>query len=164
MSRRLEGLVRAIDPGQPVANIRTLRDLRGESLASPRLTTTLLGIFAVLALVITATGLAGVVAFTVSQRTREIGIRMALGAERGAVMRMILQQGLGMVVVGLAIGVAGALALTRVMDGLLYGVGPSDPLTFVVVAVVLLAVAVAACTFPARRATAIDPLAALRSE
>ena len=164
MGRRLQELVRAIDPGQPVASIRTLRELRGESLASPRLTTTLLGIFAVLALVITATGLAGVVAFTVSQRTREIGIRMALGAERGAVMRMILRQGLGMVVAGLAIGIAAALALSRVMDGLLYGVRPSDPLTFVVVAIVLLGAAVAACTFPARRATTIDPLAALRSE
>jgi predicted permease len=164
LARRLQELVRAIDPGQPVANIRTLRDLRGESLASPRLTTTLLGIFAVLALIITATGLAGVIAFTVSQRTREIGIRMALGAERGSVLRMILRQGLVMVGVGLAIGVGAALALSRLMDGLLYGVQPSDPLTFVIVALVLLGVAVAACTLPARRATTIDPLTALRSE
>ena len=164
LGRRLQELVRAIDPGQPVANIRTLRDLRGESLASPRLTTMLLGIFAMLALIITATGLAGVVAFTVSQRTREIGIRMALGAERGAVMRMILRQGLGMVVAGLVIGIGSALALSRVMDGLLYGVQPGDPLTFAVVALVLIGVATAACVLPARRATAIDPLAALRSE
>jgi predicted permease len=164
MGRRLQELVRAIDPQQPVANIRTLRELRGDSLAPSRLTTTLLAIFAALALIITATGLAGVIAFTVSQQTREIGIRMALGAEQGGVLRMILRQGLSMVALGLALGVGGALALSRVMDGLLYGVEASDPLTFVTVALVLIAVAVVACLVPARRATNIDPLVALRSE
>jgi putative ABC transport system permease protein len=164
LGRRLQALVRAIDPQQPVANLRTLRELRGDSLAPPRLTMTLLAIFAALALVITATGLAGVIAFTVSQQTREIGIRMALGAAQGGVLRAILRQGLSMVALGLAIGIGGALALSRVMDGLLYGVGPSDPLTFIVVALVLIGVAIVACFVPARRATTIDPLIALRSE
>jgi putative ABC transport system permease protein len=164
LGRRLQALVRAIDPQQPVANIRTLSDLRGESLAPSRLTTTLLAIFAGLALIITATGLAGVIAYTVSQRTREIGIRMALGAEQGGVLRMILRQGLTMVGIGLALGVGGALALSRVMNELLYGVGPSDPLTFISVALVLVGVAIVACLVPARRATTIDPLIALRSE
>jgi putative ABC transport system permease protein len=164
LGRRLQELVRAIDPQQPVANIRTLRELRGDSLAPSRLTTTLLGIFAALALIITATGLAGVIAYTVSQRTREIGIRMALGAAQNGVLGMILRQGLTLVALGLAIGVAGALALSRVMDGLLYGVGATDPITFVAVALVLLGVAVVACLVPARRATTIDPLVALRAE
>jgi ABC-type antimicrobial peptide transport system permease subunit len=156
--------VHGIDAQQPVANVRTLRELRGQSLASPRLTTTLLAIFAGLALIITATGLAGVIAFTVSQRTREIGIRMALGAEQRGVMRMILSQGLTMVGIGLALGIAGALALSRVLEGLLYGVGPSDPLTFIAVGVVLFGVAIVACFLPARRATTIDPLLALRAD
>jgi putative ABC transport system permease protein len=164
LGRRLQELVRTIDPQQPVANIRTLHDLRGDSLAPTRLTMTLLAIFAALALIITATGLAGVIAYTVSQRTREIGIRMALGAEQRGVLGMILRQGLTLVVIGLVLGVGGALGLSRMMDGLLFGVGATDPLTFVAVAVVLLSVAAVACLIPARRATAIDPLLALRSE
>ena len=164
LGRRLQELVRAIDPQQPVANLRTLRELRGDSLAPSRLTTTLLAIFAALALTITATGLAGVIAYTVSQRTREIGIRMALGAEQRGVLAMILRQGLTLVVIGLVLGIGGALALSRLMDGLLFGVGTTDPLTFVAVALVLLAVAGTACLVPARRATTIDPLIALRAE
>jgi ABC-type antimicrobial peptide transport system permease subunit len=100
----------------------------------------------------------------VSQRTREIGIRMALGAEQRGVLTMILREGLGMVLVGLTIGVAGALALSRVMDGLLFGVEPSDPVTFIAVALILIAVAIVACLVPARRATTIDPLVALRAD
>ena len=164
LGRRLQALVRAIDPQQPVANIRTLHDLRGDSLAPSRLTTTLLAIFAALALIITATGLAGVIAYTVSQRTREIGIRMALGAAQRGVLGLILRQGLVLVIIGLVLGIGGALAVSRVMEGLLFGVGASDPLTFVAVAVVLLAVATVACLVPARRATTIDPLVALRSD
>jgi putative ABC transport system permease protein len=164
ISRRLQDAVRAIDPEQPVVNIRTLTDLRGEALASPRLTMTLLALFAALALVITATGLAGVIAFMVSQRTREIGIRMALGAAQGSVLSMILRQGLSLVIIGLALGVAGAFALTRFMSDLLFGVAPTDPLTFVTVSVVLLGVAALACLVPARRATTIDPLLALRAD
>ena len=116
IARRLQDAVRAIDPQQPIVNIRTLTDLRGQALASPRLTMTLLALFAALALVITATGLAGVLAFTVTQRTREIGIRMALGAAQNSVLTMILRQGLLLVIIGLALGVVGAFALTRFMS------------------------------------------------
>jgi putative ABC transport system permease protein len=137
--------------------------VRHESLASPRLTMTLLGMFAALALAITATGLAGVIAHSVGQRTREIGIRMALGAEKGRVLRMVLNQGLALVALGLVIGGAGALALTRLMSGLLFEVTPSDPITFAGVSLVLIGVAVAACLAPARRATTIQPIIALKS-
>ncbi|HXU46107.1 MAG TPA: ABC transporter permease, partial [Thermoanaerobaculia bacterium] len=145
--------VRGLDPKQPVARIRTLEEVRRESLASPRLTAMLLGLFALLALGITAAGIAGVIAFSVSQRTHEIGIRMALGAERGRVLGLILREGLGPVLVGLPLGILGALALARLAAGLLFGVKPTDPRTFLAVGVILAAVAVAACLLPGRRAT-----------
>jgi putative ABC transport system permease protein len=154
--------VRAIDPEQPVDRIRTLAEVRSESVASPRLTALLLGIFALVALLITAAGIGGVLALSVSQRTVEIGVRMAMGAERGAVMRMILGQGLGLVLAGLAIGLTGAIALSRLIERLLFGVPPTDPLTYAAVAVVLLAVAAFASLLPARRAASVDPLVALR--
>ncbi|HKG90553.1 MAG TPA: FtsX-like permease family protein, partial [Gemmatimonadaceae bacterium] len=162
LAKRITASVYAIDPNQPVANARTLEQLRRNSMASPRLTTTLLTLFAALALVITATGLAGVIAFSVTQRTHEIGIRMALGAERGEVLQMVMRQGLAMVVVGLAVGVAGAIALSHLMAGLLFGVNATDPITFVAVALLIFGVALAACFIPARRATAISPMLALR--
>jgi putative ABC transport system permease protein len=154
--------VHAIDPEQPVDRIRTLAEVRAESVASPRLTAILLGIFALVALVITAAGIGGVLALSVSQRTTEIGVRMAMGAERGAVMRMVLEQGLGLVLAGLALGLVGALALSRLVERLLFGVPSTDPLTYAVVAAMLLAAAVAACLLPARRAASVDPLVALR--
>ncbi len=155
--------IRSIDPDQPIANVETLDELRSESLASPRLTASLLLMFALLALVITGAGLAGVVAFSVSQRTQEIGVRMALGAERGEVLGMILREGMRLVLFGLLLGVLGALAATRLMAGLLYGVGATDPLTFGGVVLVLVVVAVLACLAPARRATRVDPMVALRT-
>ena len=163
MARRVVEAIYAVDREQPVADMRTLEEVRAESLASPRLTATLLALFAGLALVITATGIAGVIAYSVSERTHEIGIRMALGAQRTTVLRMLLGQGLALVSIGLALGVAGALALTRLMSGLLFGIGATDPLTFLAVSLVLLAVAVLACAVPARRATGIDPIMALRA-
>jgi predicted permease len=163
MAERLRGAVHALDAGQPITEVQTMADVRRESIASPRLMTTLLTLFAGLALVITATGLAGVIAFSVSERTREIGIRMALGAERTGVLRMVLREGVLLAAAGLAVGVVGALLLARVMRGLLFGVGTHDPLTFGAVVLVLLAVAVAASLGPARRATAIDPMEALRA-
>ncbi|HVE78830.1 MAG TPA: ABC transporter permease [Gemmatimonadaceae bacterium] len=163
MAERVRAAVREIDAAQPVTEVQTMAQVRRESIASPRLMTTLLALFAGLALVITATGLAGVIAFSVSQRTKEIGIRMALGAERGSVVHMVLRQGLGLAAIGLAIGVAGALVLARVLQGLLFGVGTRDPITFAAVVVVLLLVALAASAGPARRATAIDPMEALRT-
>jgi ABC-type antimicrobial peptide transport system permease subunit len=125
---------------------------------------TLLTVFAAIAMIMAALGVFGVLSYTVTQRTRELGIRLALGAAPGAVRRMVVSQGLGLVAAGLAIGLAGSFALTRVMGGLLYGVAPTDPLTFATVGVLLALVAVAASYLPARRATRIDPILALRAE
>ena len=163
-SRRIPALVHEVDPRQPVSQIQTLEAIRSHSLAPPRLTAMLVTLFAGVALVITAAGIAGVVSFLVNQRTAEIGVRMALGAPRSSVVRMIVGQGLWPVVAGLAVGVAGALMLTRVVARLLFGVEPTDPPTFFGVAVALVIVAALACLAPARRAAAIDPLRALRAE
>jgi putative ABC transport system permease protein len=159
----LRDALRAVDPEQPLFGVRTLEEARTESLAAPRLTATLLGLFALLALVITATGIAGLIAFSVSRRTHEIGIRMALGAVPGSVLWMVLQQGAVLVLSGLALGIAGALAFTRVLSNLLFQVQPTDPLTFLTVFLTLLTVAAVACLVPARRATSIQPIVALRS-
>ncbi|HXW05419.1 MAG TPA: ABC transporter permease [Vicinamibacterales bacterium] len=163
MERQIRAVVRDVDPDQPVDNFRTLAEVRSESLEQRRLTAMLLGLFGLLALVITATGIAGVVAFSVNQRTREFGVRMALGARRGEVLRMVLGQGLQLVLVGLAIGLAGALVLTRLLSTLLFGVEPTDAVTFAAVSMVLVAAAALACVVPARRAASVDPLVALRA-
>jgi putative ABC transport system permease protein len=163
VAHEVRGAVHALDGQTAVANVRTLEEVRHESIASPRLIAGLLGSFATLALCITAAGLSGLIAFTVSQRTHEIGIRLALGAEPRTVVGMLLRQGLASVALGLALGVAGALALTRLVSGLLYGVAPTDLACFVASAAVLLAVATLACLWPARRATSIAPQVALRS-
>ena len=163
MARRISAEVLAIDAGQPVANVQTLEEVRGEALASPRLTTTLILLFALLALCITAAGLGGVVAFSVSQRTQEIGVRMALGAGRGEVLGMVLREGLRLVGVGLVLGALAAALLSRLMSGLLFQVETTDPIAFGGMALVLLLIAAAACLVPARRATTVDPLVALRA-
>ena len=137
--------------------------MRNRALAPPKLIATLLGLFALLALVITAAGIGGVLAFSVNQRTQEIGIRMALGASRETVLRMVLRQGLTLVLFGLGLGTIGALFLVRLMKQILYEVSPTDPLTFAGVAIVLLSVAVIACVMPARRATLVNPINALRA-
>jgi predicted permease len=163
ISKVVSETVHGMDPDQPVDHFRTLEQARSNDLASPRLTATLLGLFALLAMAITATGIMGVLAFSVSQRFHEFGIRMALGAQPGSVLRMVVRQGMTLVGIGLTIGLAAALLFARLLSGLLFGVGPTDPLTFTAVAVVLSAVAAAACFLPARRATAADPMHALRS-
>ena len=160
----LRQTVHRLDPEQPVTDVRTLAEVRAASLAPPRLRASLIVLFAFVALVISATGIAGVVAFTVSQRTHEIGIRMALGAARGTVLLGVVGQGMAPVGVGLGLGLVAALYASRFLADLLYGVTPSDPLTFASVASVLAVVAATACLLPARRATAIDPMRALRSE
>jgi predicted permease len=164
MARTVVGAVHEVDPQQPVVRVRTLDDIHDEWLASPRLTATFIALFAGLALVITLAGISGVTALAVSQRTREIGIRMALGATRGSVLRMVVMQGMVLVVLGLVLGALSAPPLTRPMADLLFGVAPLDPLTYIAVAIVVLAVAATACFIPSRRAASVDPLVALRSE
>jgi putative ABC transport system permease protein len=160
----LRTTVHAVDPLQPVENVQTLDDLRTEALAAPRLTATLLGIFAGLALLVTLAGIGGVIATSVTQRTKEFGLRMALGARRDSVLLMVVRQGLTLVVIGLVIGVAGALAAGRVLSSYLYQTAPRDPLIFAGVATVFIVAGIVACLIPARRATTVDPLIALRAE
>lgn len=156
--------VHLLDQDLPVFNIKTLDQYKVASVAEPRFNSTLLGIFAGLALILTAVGIYGVMAYAVTQRTHEVGLRMALGAQRGDVLRLVIKQGLLLTVIGVAIGLAGALAMTRVLASLLYGVTATDPLTFVSVALLLIIIGVLACYIPARRATRVDPLEALRHE
>jgi putative ABC transport system permease protein len=156
--------VYSIDKNLPVTDIAPLEDMLGKSIAQERFRTFLLGSFSAIALLLAIVGLFGVISYSVSQRTREIGIRIALGADRGEILRLVLGQGTKLALVGVGAGLAGALALSRVMTGLLYGVSATDPLTFGSVAVVLFGVAVAACYIPALRALRVEPMSALRHE
>ena len=153
-----------VDPNQPAGHIQSLEQVRADSIAAPRLTANLLGLFALLALAIAAAGIGGVMALSVSQRIHEIGVRMAIGARPAEIVLMILRQGMMLALVGVALGVAGAFALTHALRSLLFGVTPTDPATFGAVAAVLAAAAFAACYIPARRAAQVDPLRALRAE
>ena len=157
-------IVRAIAPEQPVENVLTLDQIRDESVGPRRLNALLVGSFGLLALVVASIGIGAVLAFAVSARTGEIGVRMSLGADAGRVQRMVLAEGGRLVALGLLLGVAGALALSRLMRGLLFGVAPHDPATLLAVAVVMTAVGLAACWLPARRAARIDPGIALRAQ
>jgi predicted permease len=152
---------------QPVYDVRTMQQIVLESMSSQRLPMVLLGVFAALALLLASVGIYGVISYSVTQRVQEIGVRMALGAEKRQIFQMVIGQGLRMAVVGLTIGVAAALILTRLLlsfSHLLYGVGPRDPLTFASVSLVLTGAAVLACYIPARRASRVDPMVALRDE
>jgi putative ABC transport system permease protein len=153
-----------VDPNQPIYDIRTLEQLRAESIASERLNLTLLGVFAAVALVLALVGIYGVISWSVTQQTREIGVRMALGAQTGAVLRLVVGRGMALVGVGIALGILGALLLTRLMNSLLFGVSATDPGAFVSVTLLLAGVALLACLIPARRATKVDPMVVLRSE
>jgi predicted permease len=156
--------VAAIDPGVPVYQIATMDQLLGNSVAPQRFNLFLLGLFASLALALAAVGVYGVLAFSVSRRTHEIGIRLALGAHQRDILRLIVRQGMTLVLAGIFLGIVGAIALTRLMASLLYGVSATDPTTFIAVPVLLVLVALAACYIPARRATRVDPMTALRHE
>jgi putative ABC transport system permease protein len=164
LAPRIVETIRSIDPNRPVDHVQTLEELRDETIAPQRLNATLIGLFSLLALAIATVGVAGVLAFSVSQRTNELGIRLALGAERGAILRMILREGALMALAGVVIGGLAAVPLSGLLKGLLFGVEPIDPPTIGLAAVLLVAVALAASAIPARRATAVDPLTALRSE
>jgi len=160
----VERAIHSIDKDLPVFAIRSMDQLLGSSRAQRLLTLVLLVSFAALALLLAAVGIYGVISYSVKQRTRELGIRMALGAQRGDVLKLILTQGLKLTIIGVVIGLGAAFALTRWMESLLFGVRPTDPLTFAAIVIVLLSVALLACWLPARRATKVDPLVALRSE
>jgi putative ABC transport system permease protein len=156
--------VQKIDKDLPVTDVAMMPDIIEASVAQPRFRTFLLGLFGAMALVLAATGIFGVISYSVSQQTREIGIRMALGAQSGEVLRQVLKEGARMVAVGLALGLMGSLAATRFIATLLFGVKPADPLTFAAVAAMLTIVALVASYIPARRATRVDPMVALRYE
>jgi predicted permease len=156
--------VAEIDSREAVYNVQTLDTVISNSFAARRLSMILLGIFAALALVLACVGIYGVISYLVGQRTREIGVRMALGAQPSDVLRLVIGHGTKMALIGVAIGIGAALGLTRLMANQLFGVSAYDPLTFAGVAVLLIIVAVAACYIPARRAMRVDPMVALRHE
>ncbi|MGO9273142.1 MAG: ABC transporter permease [Terriglobia bacterium] len=160
----VEQAVWSVNKDQPVSNIRTLEQVLADSVAQPRIFSLLLGVFAGLALVLASVGIYGVVSYSVTQRTHEVGVRLALGAEQVDVLRLVVGQGILLTAIGLSIGLAGALALTRFLARFLYGVRPTDPITFVLVALTLFVVALLACYIPARRAAKVDPMVALRYE
>ncbi|MGH8597342.1 MAG: FtsX-like permease family protein, partial [Gammaproteobacteria bacterium] len=156
--------VLAIDPDQPIYGVQTMGQIWTDSIAPDRLYLMLLGTFAAVALVLAGVGIYGVMAYSVTQRTHEIGIRMALGARQSDVLGLVVGQGMKLAVAGLAIGLGGAWFATRAMASLLFGVSATDPVTFVVISVLLAGVALGACFVPARRATKVDPMIALRYE
>ena len=156
--------VESIDPNVPVHSINSMDQIIARSVADRRFALELLGVFAVVALLLAAVGIYGVMSYSFSQRTHEVGIRVALGAQRGDILRMVLGEGMRIVVIGLASGLVGAAIMTRVFRSMLFGVGPADPVTFLFVSAILASVALFACYLPARRATCVEPLIALREE
>ena len=153
--------VQALDKDQPIYNVRTMDDVVANSLGTRRVSMQLFAVFAIAALLLAAIGIYGVMAYSVTQRTHEIGIRMALGAQKADVLALVIRQGMTLTVIGVVVGLAGAFALTRLLTNLLFGVAATDPLTFVAIPLLLLFVALVACYLPARRAARLDPKIAL---
>ena len=160
----IRGVIKEINKDQLIYQTRTLNDLVAKSLAPRRFNMFLLGVFAVVALVLAATGIFGVMSFTVAQRTHEIGIRMALGAHKKDIFRLVIGKGMLLTLIGIGIGLVAAFALTRLMTSLLFGVSATDPLVFGGIALLLAGVSFVACFIPANRATKVDPMLALRYE
>jgi putative ABC transport system permease protein len=160
----VRGAVHAVDPDQPVSNIATMEKLLADETGSRGLAMVLLAAFAGLALLLSGLGIYGVLAYFVTQHVPEIGVRLALGAQPRDILRLVLWKGMGLALGGLALGLAAAYALTRLVESLLFGVSAADPVTFGAVALLLGAVALLACLVPARRATKVDPMIALRCE
>ncbi len=153
-----------MDPSLPIVKLRTMEQVFDDSVPRQRFLSQLLVAFGLVALALAAVGTYGILSYMVTERQREIGVRMALGAGRGQVAQLVMRQGVVMAAIGIAIGLAGALALSRVTASLLFGVSPVDPITFVAVALVIVAVAAVASLIPTRRATRVDPLVAMRAE
>ena len=160
----VRGVVNELAPNLPLLNVQTLGDRIDQSLDGPRAQTRLLAFFGLLALLLSSIGIYGVMAYSVAQRTREIGIRMALGARSQNVLSLVVGQGMALVGIGVALGLIAAFAVTRLIGSLLFGVGAADPVTFVIASLLLVSVAALAGYLPARRATKVDPLIALRHE
>jgi len=156
--------VNDLDPALPVANVRTMDEVMSATQSRPRFLTILLTLFSAVALVLAVVGIYGVISYSVAQRTREFGLRMALGAQRAEVLSLVLKRGMLLGLIGVIVGLAGALSLTRFLSGLLFGVTPTDPITFGAVSLLLAAIAFLASYIPARRATKVDPMEALRHE
>jgi len=153
-----------VDKSASVSDVKTLEHIVSQAVTQPRFNLFLLGLFSGIALLLSAAGIYGVTAYSVTQRTHEFGIRMALGAQRSDVLKMIIKQGMLLISTGIAIGLLASFALTRLLKAMLFGVGLTDPLTFVTITLLLSLVALLACYIPARRATKVDPLEALRYE
>jgi len=164
LSSAVQASIVAVDRDQPISNVRTLGQVVAAASSRARFNSILLSGFAGVALLLAAIGIFGVVSYTVSQRTREIGIRMALGADRGDVLKIVVRQGVTLTLIGLAIGLAGTLATGRLLSSLLFETEPNDPLTMISISLLLAAVAITASVIPARRAIKVDPLIALRCE
>jgi putative ABC transport system permease protein len=164
LAPNVRAAIHEIDRTAPVYNMASMNESMGQQTARSRFTSWLMGIFAVVALVLAMVGVYGVMSYAVTRRTQEIGIRMALGARRGDVLRLIVRQGMLVIFIGIAAGLAASLTLTRLLQTLLYGVTPTDMLTFASVPLVLICVALFACWAPALRASRVDPLIALRNE
>jgi putative ABC transport system permease protein len=160
----IRGEVAAVDPGLAISDVRTMDDIVSRSIAAPRFTAVLIGVFAGLALMLAAVGIYGLVAFVVAQRTGELGIRLALGAATDDILRLVVGQGMRPVLLGLGAGMAAALVLARLLTSMLIGVSPSDLMTYTGVTAFLAGVALVACWLPARRAAGIDPMIAMRQE
>jgi putative ABC transport system permease protein len=164
MAKMLRSELDRVDPSLPITDVRVFDEYRAGSLAGARFTALLLSIFGAVALILTSVGIYGVIAYSVSQRTNEIGIRIALGAAQSNIFRLVVGQAMLLVAISIAIGLLGAFTATRFLSSLLYGVGAWDPITFVSIATLIAAVAVLACWLPARRAARINPIEALRAE